>query len=161
MKKFTRTLTVLASSAALTFSGMGVASAQSSVSDLERLSSWIGEPDRPDHNAHAERELRDAAADWARRTTGNHRDSLNNHARDAHLPRDNEWRWSSVDGTQIHTSNWNHVHYRFYKVERNKYRNMVRDFNNSGRLDEFRNGKYGVHARTHGDHVYVTVAFQR
>ncbi|RSZ66057.1 hypothetical protein EAH68_00415 [Corynebacterium hylobatis] len=158
MKKFTRTFAVLASSAALTFSGMGVASAQSSISDLERLSSWIGEPD---NNAHAERELRDAAVDWARRTTNNHRDSLNNQARDAHLPRENEWRWSSVDGTQVHNSNWGGVHYRFYKVERNKYRNMVRDFKGSGPLDGFRNGKYGVHARTQGNHVYVTVAFQR
>ena len=158
MKKFTRTLAVLASSAALTFSGMGVASAQSSISDLERLSSWIG--DRPDDNAHAERELRDAAIRWAQRTTGNNRDSLNDHARDAHLPRENEWRRSSVDGTRIHTHNWDRVHYRFYQVERNKYQNMVRNFNDSGRLDGFDRGHYGVHARTQGDHVYVTVAFR-
>lgn len=158
MKKFTRTLAILASSAALTFSGMGVASAQSSISDLERLSSWIDQPDRPD-NQHAERELRDAAVRWAQRTTNRDHANLNDRARDARLP--SEWHWSRVDGTQVNNYDWNRVHYRFYKVERNKYRNMVRDFNDSGNLGGFWNGHYGVHARTQGDHVYVTVAFQR
>jgi hypothetical protein len=159
MKKFTRTLTVLAASAALTLTGVSTATAQSSISDLDRLSSRITEPDRPDHNAQAERELRDAAVRWAQRTTNRNYATLNDRARDASLP--SSWNWSPVDGTRTNNYNRDGIHYRFYQVEKNKYRNMVTDFNNSGRLDGYWNGNYGVHARTHGDHVYVTVAFRR
>lgn len=158
MKKFTRTITVLASSAALTFSGMGIASAQSSTpGDLGGLSSRIFDPDNRDETSRVERELHNAAEGWARRTTNRNNPTLTSQARNVSLPRD--WNPSPVQGIRINSKREGNIHYRFYQVEKNQYRRMVDDFNSSGRLDRFWDGQYGVNVTTSGHHHFVTVAF--
>lgn len=155
MYKITRAITVLAASAALTLTGVGPASAQSSGLDgLDSLSSWIGEPE----SHRAERELRDAATRWAQHTTNSNYGTIDHAAREAELPR--TWHSSPVEGTRVNSYDHAGTHHRFYQVEVKKYRNMVNDFHNSDELHGFRNGDYGVHTTVHGDHVYITIAFR-
>lgn len=161
MRKITRSLTVIGSAVALTFAGTGVASATSypAPGDIGDISSRFLNP-----NYDAERELRDAAANYASRSVGaSGSRSLDHLARDRAFPGGGfnnvvphvagaQWRKDGFNPRYVH-----------FKVEKNNRGPLVDRLRNASWFHEGgQNGRdYGIHVTTSGDFHHVTVAFQR
>lgn len=160
MNKFIRSLTVIGAASALTFAGTSAATAQTSMPDLDRLSSWVPGGPGQDNTSQAERQLHSSAEGWAKRSTtrNSSNNTLNDRARTANL--NGTWVYSGV--THIYTQHreWDNNTYRNYRVPKEHYRALVNNFNDSGALGGKQNHHYGLNVRSDANHYYVTVVFR-
>lgn len=156
MHKITRSLTVIGSAVALTLAGTAAASAQTSISDISSQLFPGGMPGPGGGPVtNVEQDLRNAAVDFAQKSTGKSVELRNQRARDA-AP-SGAWGESGVSGTRRIYSAVTGGDAYFYRVNKNEATPIINWF--KANYYGYTHREYGVHVHSDADYYYVNVLF--